>query len=60
MQEHPKRPSKVEPRRVARRAGATVVGATVLAVGIAMLVLPGPGLVVIPLGVAILRRARGG
>jgi tellurite resistance protein TerC len=32
----------------------TVVGATVLLFGIALLVLPGPAIVVIPLGLAIL------
>ena len=32
----------------------TVVGFTVLSVGIAMMVLPGPAVVVIPLGLAIL------
>ncbi len=38
----------------ARRIAISVVGGTVLLIGIAMLVLPGPGLVVIPLGLAIL------
>ncbi len=38
----------------ARRVIRIVVGFTVLAVGIAMLVLPGPAVVVIPLGLAIL------
>ena len=38
----------------ARKAAILVVGGTVLAVGAAMIVLPGPALVVIPLGVAIL------
>jgi tellurite resistance protein TerC len=32
----------------------SIVGGTVLAIGVAMLVLPGPGLIVIPLGLAIL------
>jgi tellurite resistance protein TerC len=40
--------------RIARRVVVGVVGATVLAAGVAMLVLPGPGLVVIPAGLAIL------
>jgi len=38
----------------ARRIAISLVGGTVLLIGIAMLVLPGPGLVVIPLGLAIL------
>ena len=38
----------------ARRIAVSIVGGTVLLIGIAMLVLPGPGLVVIPLGLAIL------
>ena len=38
----------------ARRIAISVVGGTVLLIGIAMLVLPGPGLIVIPLGLAIL------
>lgn len=38
----------------ARRIAISVVGGTVLMVGVAMLVLPGPGLLVIPLGLAIL------
>ena len=40
--------------RWARRIAISVLGGTVLAIGIAMLVLPGPGLLVIPLGLAIL------
>ena len=40
--------------RVARRIAVTVVGSTVLAVGVALIVLPGPALVVIPVGLAIL------
>lgn len=37
-----------------RRAIVAVIGFTVLAVGVAMIVLPGPAIVVIPLGLAIL------
>ena len=37
-----------------RRAVVAVIGFTVLCVGIAMMVLPGPAVVVIPLGLAIL------
>ncbi len=40
--------------RAARRMVALVVGGTVLLLGVAMLVLPGPGLVVAPAGLAIL------
>lgn len=40
--------------KVARRIVVTVVGLTVLLLGAIMLVTPGPGLVVIPLGLAIL------
>src|SRR5215469_14803512 len=40
--------------KVVRRVIVSVVGATVLLIGIALLVLPGPALVVIPLGLAIL------
>jgi hypothetical protein len=38
----------------ARRLIVLVVGATILAAGVAMIVLPGPAIVVIPLGLAIL------
>ncbi|NJM93061.1 MAG: hypothetical protein HC861_11070, partial [Rhodospirillaceae bacterium] len=38
----------------ARRIAISVVGGSVLVVGLAMVVLPGPALVVIPLGLAIL------
>lgn len=40
--------------RVARRIAVAVVGSTVLAVGIALIVLPGPAVLVIPIGLAIL------
>jgi tellurite resistance protein TerC len=40
--------------RWARRIAVAVVGGTVLLVGVALIVLPGPALVVIPLGLAIL------
>ncbi|MFI5314116.1 MAG: TerC/Alx family metal homeostasis membrane protein [Myxococcota bacterium] len=40
--------------RAARRMIALVVGGTVLLLGVAMLVLPGPGLIVAPAGLAIL------
>lgn len=38
----------------AKRVIVVVVGFTILAVGIAMIVLPGPAIVVIPIGLAIL------
>jgi tellurite resistance protein TerC len=40
--------------RLARRIVVGVVGGTVLALGVALLVLPGPALIVIPIGLAIL------
>ena len=40
--------------KVARRIVVTVVGATVVALGMVMIVTPGPALVVIPVGLAIL------
>lgn len=41
-------------RKVLARIGVTVGGPLIVAAGIAMLVLPGPGLVVIALGMALL------
>jgi tellurite resistance protein TerC len=40
--------------RQAKRLIILVFGSTVLLIGIALLVLPGPGLVIIPIGLAIL------
>jgi tellurite resistance protein TerC len=40
--------------RWARRIAVALVGGTVLGIGIALIVLPGPALLVIPLGLAIL------
>jgi uncharacterized protein (TIGR02611 family) len=40
--------------KTARKAVVGVIGGTVLLVGVVMLVTPGPGLVVIPAGLAIL------
>src|ERR1700742_2036546 len=40
--------------KIVRRVIVSVVGATVLLLGIALLVLPGPAFIVIPLGLAIL------
>jgi tellurite resistance protein TerC len=40
--------------RAARRIVVATIGATVLLIGVALLVLPGPAFVVIPIGLAIL------
>ncbi|MCP5327070.1 MAG: PGPGW domain-containing protein [Steroidobacteraceae bacterium] len=40
--------------RWAKRIAVTLLGGTVVLIGVAMLVLPGPALVVIPAGLAIL------
>lgn len=40
--------------RYARRIAILLIGMTVLLVGVAMIVLPGPAVVVIPVGLAIL------
>jgi tellurite resistance protein TerC len=40
--------------RHARRVVITVVGGSVVAIGIALLVLPGPAFIVIPIGLGIL------
>jgi tellurite resistance protein TerC len=40
--------------RTARRIAVAVIGASVVVVGVAMIVLPGPAFVVIPAGLAIL------
>ena len=40
--------------KIARRIAVTVVGSAVLAVGVALIVLPGPAIIVIPIGLAIL------
>jgi tellurite resistance protein TerC len=40
--------------RLARRIAITVVGFTVLAIGVAMIALPGPAFIVIPVGLGIL------
>jgi tellurite resistance protein TerC len=44
----------VENIKVVRRVIVSVIGATVLLIGIALLVLPGPAFIVIPIGLAIL------
>ncbi len=40
--------------KMARRIIVTVVGVTVVLIGVVMLIAPGPGLIVIPAGLAIL------
>ena len=40
--------------RTARRVAIGVIGASVVAVGVCMIVLPGPAFIVIPAGLAIL------
>jgi tellurite resistance protein TerC len=40
--------------RQARRLVVIVIGITILAIGIAMIVLPGPAIVTIPVGLALL------
>lgn len=40
--------------KYARRIAVLIVGMTVLLIGIAMIVLPGPAFIVIPVGLAIL------
>jgi tellurite resistance protein TerC len=40
--------------RLARRIAISVVGFTVLLIGIAMIALPGPAIIVIPIGLGIL------
>jgi len=44
----------VENIKVVRRVIVSVIGATVLLIGIALLVLPGPAFIIIPIGLAIL------
>jgi uncharacterized protein (TIGR02611 family) len=45
---------KLKNIEIVRRVIVSVVGATVLLIGIALLVLPGPAFLVIPIGLAIL------
>ena len=47
-------PAFYDAYRMARRVAVGVVGGTVLAVGVALIVLPGPAFVVIPIGLGIL------
>ena len=45
---------RLDNTKVVRRVIVSVLGATVVLIGIALLVLPGPAFVVIPVGLAIL------
>jgi tellurite resistance protein TerC len=49
-----KRILHVENVKVVKRVIVSVIGATVLLIGVALLVLPGPAFIVIPVGLAIL------
>lgn len=40
--------------KAARRIAIAVIGSTVLAIGVVMIIAPGPALIVIPIGLAIL------
>jgi len=40
--------------RAARRIVVAVIGGTIVAIGVAMIVLPGPAFVVIPIGLGVL------
>jgi uncharacterized protein (TIGR02611 family) len=44
----------IENIKVVRRVIVSVIGVTVLLIGVALLVLPGPAFIVIPIGLAIL------
>jgi tellurite resistance protein TerC len=44
----------IENIKVVRRVIVSAVGATVLLIGVALLVLPGPAFIVLPIGLAIL------
>ncbi len=48
------RSSHLDNVKIIKRVIASVVGTTVLLIGIALLVLPGPAFIVIPVGLAIL------
>ena len=48
------RTSNLDNVKIIKRVIVSVVGATVLLIGVALLVLPGPAFVVIPVGLAIL------
>ena len=48
------RKTAVSSYKMARRIAVAVVGSTILIIGIVMLVTPGPAIVLIPVGLAIL------
>jgi tellurite resistance protein TerC len=48
------KPILIRGYEAARKIVVAVIGGTVVAIGIAMLVLPGPAFVVIPVGIAVL------
>jgi uncharacterized protein (TIGR02611 family) len=52
----PRRSARTSVRvlRILRKVGVAVVGGIVVAIGLTLIVLPGPAIVVVPLGVAIL------
>ncbi|MDP3296836.1 MAG: PGPGW domain-containing protein [Thermodesulfovibrionia bacterium] len=52
--EHKKEHFVITTLKQAKRLVKTVIGFTVLLIGLAMIVLPGPAIVVIPVGLAIL------
>jgi hypothetical protein len=54
MHAYARKPSAAISARMARKVVVAVLGCTVLALGIALIVLPGPAVVVIPLGLTIL------
>jgi uncharacterized protein (TIGR02611 family) len=49
-----KRPGSLGWLRMVRKVGVAVIGGTVVALGLALIVLPGPAVVVVPFGIAIL------
>ena len=54
MEERPRATVSRSALRHLRRLAVGVIGLTVLAIGVSMIVLPGPAMVVIPLGLGIL------
>lgn len=40
--------------RIVRRIAVAIVGVTILAIGIVMIIAPGPAIIVIPIGLAVL------
>lgn len=52
--DQPGRPGRRTALKQVKRLLVTVIGGTILAAGLALIVLPGPAFIVIPLGLAIL------